>query len=525
MLESLVGVTMTYFYPLLLVLGMGGSLLLLGLGSFTGLRTLRKPVSAVWATALALLWSLAPSEGQWVLSVWRPTDVAGGLLVLDLQPAIWWLVLLLLVAAAGALWTSVAEQAGALPLTGVLLLILLTVTWLGVASGSLLMTLAMWTLFDVVWFLARLVGGADGERVVWASALNGAASLLLWSVSLLLLRDGDSGLWWLVRPSESARALLTLAAFLRIGFYPFQIVHAETLRRSRVHVFMSVLNPLMGVALLYRLISLPVAYGLPSWAIGWGCLSVLWSGLKSFSLLRRAALLPAGFGLLLAAVTGAIVTSDGDLLLVGVGVWVMSIALVLLSRRLERRAVPLVWPTLIAGAMLLGTPPSPLFGLYTAVLAAAPWGWRVAFLIGMVGLAASLLRGLVSPAEGRVRPAWPRLTLALVGGVVISLGGLVAIVLYRPVDPIQPLPLALWVFAVLGGGLLVRWGRDLQRMWIGGQPVIQLLDLQWLYRAAWQGSENLLGVLRVTAEVVEGSGSILWSVLVLLLILLILGGG
>jgi hypothetical protein len=143
----------------------------------------------------------------------------------------------------------------------------------------------------------------------------------------------------------------------------------------------------------------------------------------------------------------------------------------------------------------------------------------------MVGLAASLLRGLVSPAEGRVRPAWPRLTLALVGGVVISLGGLVAIVLYRPVDPIQPLPLALWVFAVLGGGLLVRWGRDLQRMWIGGQPVIQLLDLQWLYRAAWQGSENLLGVLRVTAEVVEGSGSILWSVLVLLLILLILGGG
>jgi hypothetical protein len=89
------------------------------------------------------------------------------------------------------------------------------------------MTLAMWTVFDVIWFLARLMGGADGERVVWASALNGGASLLLWAVSLLLLRDGDSGLWWLMRPSESVRALLLVAAYLRIGFYPFQIVHAR----------------------------------------------------------------------------------------------------------------------------------------------------------------------------------------------------------------------------------------------------------------------------------------------------------
>ena len=314
MLESLLGVTMTYFYPLMLYLGVGGSLVLLGIGSVPRLRALRKPISAVWVTSLALLWLMTPSAGRWVLSVWYPTDVVGGILVLDMQPSIWWAVAMLLAAAGGALWITAFERADDSTLVGVLLLLLLTATWLGLASGSVLMTLAMWTVFDVIWFLARLMGGSDGERVVWASALHGASSLLLWAVSLLLLRDGDSGLWWLMRPSESVRALLLVAAYLRIGFYPFQIVHTETLRRSRLHALMSVLNPLMGIALLYRLISLSEAYGLPNWAIGWSCLSVLWSGLKAFSLSRRAALLPSGFGLLLAAVTGAVVALDGDML-------------------------------------------------------------------------------------------------------------------------------------------------------------------------------------------------------------------
>jgi hypothetical protein len=407
----------------------------------------------------------------------------------------------------------------------VLLLLLLTVTWLCLASGSILMTLTMWTLFDVVWFLARLIGGADGERVVWASALNGGASLILWAVSLLLLRDGDSGLWWLMRPSESVRALLLVAACLRIGFYPFQIVHAETVRRSRLHAFISILNPLMGIALLYRLVLLPEAYGLPAWAIGWGCLSMLWSGLKALSLHPQTASLRSGFGLLLAVVTGAVVASDGEMLLIGTGVWLGAMALILISRRLAWRDPAFHWSTLGSVALLLGAPVSPLHTSYVSVLTTAPWGWRVAYAIGLACLFTSLCRGLSQHSAGRVRPPWTRLTVSVLGGTLLIVAVLMVTAFRLPVGAGSGVAFALWLATLLVSVGLARWGRRVRATWRRSQPLVQFLDLQWLYRAIWQGAQNLLSVVRVTAEVVEGSGSVLWSVLVLLLLLLILGGG
>ncbi|MCJ7548956.1 MAG: hypothetical protein MUQ30_04670, partial [Anaerolineae bacterium] len=59
--------------------------------------------------------------------------------------------------------------------------------------------------------------------------------------------------------------------------------------------------------------------------------------------------------------------------------------------------------------------------------------------------------------------------------------------------------------------------------WSEARPLLELLDLQWFYRSVWQGASNLLGVVRVTAEVVEGSGSVLWSVVILLLVLMVIG--
>ncbi|MCJ7550112.1 MAG: hypothetical protein MUQ30_10575, partial [Anaerolineae bacterium] len=187
---------MAYFYLVLLYLGCGSGLLLLSMSSIPRLAVMRKPLSAGAVTLVALVWALSPSAGRWVLSVWAPSSVTGGWLVLDMHPELWWSMLVILATFSGILWVTVGERVSDLALTGSLLLIYITVMWLALASGSLLLMLAMWACIDIIWFLGRITDTADGERVVWAAAIGGVASVLLWSVSLFLMVQGSSGLWW-----------------------------------------------------------------------------------------------------------------------------------------------------------------------------------------------------------------------------------------------------------------------------------------------------------------------------------------
>lgn len=513
---------MSYYYPLLLCLGSGGGLLLLAASAVSRLRALRRPLSAVWVTAMALVWVLSPAIARWVLSVWGPGRVAGGLLVLDIQPAVWWCVLLVLVAGAGILWSTVSEREGDIPLTGMLLVIALMVVWLGLASGSLLMLLTMWAVFDVIWFVARLVSGADQERVIWATALNGIASLVLWVASLFLLRSGDTELWWLARPSVSVLALLYVAGLIRVGFYPFQVVHMATPRASSPLALVSGLGPVMGVALLYRLASLPGGTGAPAWVIGWGCVSVLWSGIKALSLLGRRAVLSAGYGILLAAVTGALASSRPDLLTIGTGAWVVAAALLLVTR--PRRG-PLALPTLYAVVVLLGAPPSPLLGNITGVLSGrASTVGQIIYYTGLALVVAALFRGLQRRSPDlRDDAVAIRFAAPKVAGWALLVGILVAVSLRVSYSPLAGSAFGLWLGVVMAGAVLARWGNSAGLSWSKARPWVELLDLTWFFRATWQGAENALGVLRVAADVVEGSASVLWSVLILLLALLVIG--
>lgn len=524
MLESAPGTAMSYYYPLLLYLGSGGGLLLMAISAVPRLRVLRKPVSATWATALALTWGLSPTAGRWVLSVWSPGRVAGGLLVLDGHPALWWCALLVLTSAAGILWATVFERRDDLPLTGALLVIAVTVVWMGLMSGSLLMLLTIWGLFDVIWFVVRLISGADVERVIWASALNGVASLTLWVASLFLLRSGDTGLWWLMRPSPSVLTLLYVAALIRVGFYPFQVGHTEALRASLPLAFVSVLGPVMGVALLYRLIVLPGAAIAPSWVVGWGCLSVLWSGIKALSMQGRRAALAASYGILIAAITGGVAAQGGDLLTIAIGVWASAFALVIVHR--HRHGARFVWtlPTLFGVGVLLGIPPSPVFGLYLSALTLSPGPvWRLVYALGIALVSASLLRGTSLQPGAQHRTAGGQVRAIQFGGPLLIVAAVTAVLLCVGATPTASWTMALWLGAILAGAALARWGNAIRLSWGRGRPWIELFDLTWFYRAAWQGAENALGVLRVTAEVVEGSGSVLWSVLILLLALMVIG--
>jgi hypothetical protein len=514
---------MVYFFPLLVYLGMGGGVLLLGANAIPRLRFIRKPLTAAWMTLLTVAWIAAPTTGKWVVSVWAPISVTGGWLILDLSPDIWWSTLMFGAAVSGVLWVDLAARRVDLSVGGTLLLFLFTLTWLTLSAGSVLMTLALWAVFDVVWVVVRLVAGQEGERVVWAAAVQGIASVLLWTISLFLLREGTSGIWWLMRPSSPSLALLLIAGLMRVGFYPFQVVSTETLSRSHPLSLMSIVNPLMGIALLYRLISLPGVRVLPAWVITWGILSFLWLSIRALSLRGRHALVLAGHAALIAVVTGAVVVSNAALLLLGTGTWVACMALMIVAKRFERRDFYLVWPAAIAVCFLIGAPPSPLLSLYRGMFGVASWPLRIAAMLGVAATSAVLLRSTSGKTQGRVRPPRIHLLLSALVGSMLIVAVLIGAALRAELAFGDPTSLLLWLIALVLALLLAHLSSAVQRAFDRVRPLVELLDLQWFYGAIWEGSENMLGVLRATAEVVEGSGSVLWSVLILLLVLMVLG--
>jgi hypothetical protein len=172
----------------------------------------------------------------------------------------------------------------------------------------------------------------------------------------------------------------------------------------------------------------------------------------------------------------------------------------------------------------MGVPPSPLFRLYYGAVAAAPWVALPLYLVGVTTSVAALVVGSAARAEGRVTPPHPSQIISMSLGMVGLMATILVASFYSTVPSIEPIPFGLWGLAVVGGSLLVLGGRRLIAVWNRAHTLHELLDLDWFYRAVWQGANNMLGVVRVTADVVEGSGSVLWSALILLLVLMVASG-
>jgi hypothetical protein len=520
---------MAQILPLLLYTGLAGGILLLVVSSIPRLRFLRKPVNAGWLTLLAFLWLLLPQQGRWVPSLWAPGSVLGGQIMLDLTPAVWWLGLIVTLIFCGVAWFEVAERRDTPNLSGTVVLGILMLTWLTLMSGSLLTILAMWAVFDLVWGIAALMSGADGERVVFGMALHGIASLILWAASLFMLQSGVSELWWLMWPSEPMLILLLVAALMRIGFYPFQIVFPEGLGLTRSLSLVYFMGPVTGVALLYRLVMLPGLLHLPDWVTVWGVIALLWSGVIALIGHRQPTVAGACHALFIGLVTGACVIGSGALLLLVCGLWAAGGALLALGRGRDRRAIAWTWPVWLAVLFFLGTPPSLVGNVYGQLVEALPWTLRVALLLGASCIGTVFIQRVVPFARGAATPPamWQR--VAMIAGLGIVMAALVATVfLVEPLYGESQLPFSwlgygFWVLSVLGAGMLAYWAKPLRERTRYSQPVLEFIDLQWLYRSIWRGAEHLLSILRVAADVLEGSASLLWSLLILLLILLVVG--
>lgn len=511
-----------YFYSLWFYAGLGGALLLLGIASFARLRPLHKLLTTMWLTVMACLWLLAPAEGRWMFSVWSPATVVGGQVLLGMTPGIWWCGFTLTAVFAGAACVELVERRETSAMVGPLMLGVLMIVNVSLSADSLLTTLATWAVFDLLWSVVMLTTGAGGERVTLGLALHGISSIILWSVSLLLLSAGESGLWWLMWPSSPIVTLLLLAALLRMGFFPFQLVLPQRLGPTRTLSLTALTGPLLGVGLLYRLMMLPGFTRLPDWVLVWGAISVFWNGLMAWTARRRRITLRAWHATLLAGVTGACALGAAEGLLVAAAVWLAACALVIMARGRDRRAVAWSWPVIVALLFALGTPPSPLGPLYWGLLAELTWPGRLLLVVGGGLAAAVLLVESLPRAGGVAAPPWPWLKVGLLTG----LGGLVALLLAMPSFP-QMAPFSWLGLGLWGALLLVAAGAAYWRVWARPwrahlYPFLDFLDLEWFFHAMWRGMGNLLGVVRLSAEVIEGSGAMVWSLLIMLLVLLVI---
>jgi len=440
--------------------------------------------------------------------------------MMSMTPDVWTLGLALGLTFAGVVWVQVADGHTAFPLSGVVTVGTLLTTWLALTSGTLLTVLAAWTLFDLLWGAAGLIAINDGERVTFGWLLNGLASVILWMVILLLEREGGSTLWWLMVPSSPVETLLIVAAMLRISIYPFHISFPRRAGDIDPLFLISSMNPVLGLGLLYRVLSLSSVEALPGWMIAFGVVTLLWGGIQAWHSRSTDVPIRISYALLGVILIGAVTAEKAMLLLHGTAAWFAGWTLLWLSRPRSHSSVAWSWSGHMALLFLLGSPPSVLGTLYRTALAEQGWIVRAVLLLGFVLVSVALLRFGRQRTEAYVSPpwVWQKITLAL--GLALPLAVLFCCV---RLEPVPRLGMVLWAVGVVAAvGVVWRQkgrtvaGERLNALW-------SFMDFQWVHRSLWRGAEHVLGAVRVVAEVVEGSGAMLWSVLVILIVLLIRG--
>ncbi len=512
---------MTHLYPLLIYVGLLESFALLALELIPRLRPWRKVATAFSLTLLTLLWLALPMAGRWLLSGWSPSTILGGVILLEITPTLWALGFALGAALSSAAWCELVDPRPLLPMSGSLTLLALLAVWFALLGASLLTVLAAWATFDLLWAAVSLLSGADGERVTFGLAVQGLSSLILWSVFLLLERAGISVFWRLMWPTTPVLTLILVAATMRIGLYPFHVALTQPADVLHTVSLTALLGPTLGMGLLYQLLSLPTEATFPAWWLPWCILALVWLGLQAWLAHGRRAVVWAGYATLALTALGGTYLQNPNLLLAGVGVWFASSALLLLARNRSAAAPVWAWPAWFALLFLLGVPPSPVGTLYRTLLAELTWVWRIPLILGWLLSCATWLRETTPPAYADVRPPFPWQRAALFTGWLLPLLALLALIPGAPALSFSWLGLGLWI-VTLAAAAGLRFKAQLTRRWLRKlQPFWDALDGTWLYRAIWRGMEHILGGIGMIAEIIEGSGALLWSLLVLLIIFVV----
>jgi hypothetical protein len=544
--------------PLIPILALLAGALLVAIG--TWLRFRYAPVVQVFAAALGgialgLVGQALPQVV--VLFAWRPISLFGAPVVLSADGYAWALGLAMLALVLAASLRRLA-QPGELSLYPALMLAMSAAMLLVVQAANLLTLALTWGFLDVLYCTALLVreGQAANRRAELIIGLNGIATLSVWVAVIFLEQEGISPYWRLMTLSPAMRALLGLAAMLRLGLYPLYAWSSPEQDTTPQPVLLHLMPMVAGLTLWIRLASIQAIPVGDIW-VGAALAGAILMGLLAWvqpDVRRSIPYVAIGYaGLMVVAGSGAGLSAAS--LTQGVVAWLLVMYVLAASPPFDIQHLTLnvrvLWgaPALIAMAALLGLPATAgaayRMALHAGLSEMRLLWWGLAVLAETL-LAGAALRRALAPQPP---PAFERrlLLAAPVAGLVIATLPLVLLGVWPTAifgSPAHALgasgasTLSLgargwtgWLVPCLGMIALV----IVSRLLIGGVSVqsvfdrwgkaaSRVLDLSWLYDLALNSTRRAARLISSLAALMEGSAALIWMLLFIVLALLYLGG-
>jgi len=549
------------------LLGAGGILLLSFLFSRLDVKRgyLRVLVAALAIAIVFLLSGLAweSADGRKViLSSPYPSLLAETMVEMRWNAMLWPLGLALSVATAGLLLEAAGRDEETFRLASVLLMLLstgLAALW----SANPLTTMVCWALYDLAFALGRIVAGGRRQEAVRGLALGIGAGLLLW-VGMVVAESGIGTVQWaLMPPGGTKMTYWMLAALLRLSAYPLHLSFPRQIEADSPLVGALLLSPVLGWGLWIRL-ALASGRTVPGspWMVIPALLTFLGGSILGWTANSSRESRPwigmAANGAVLLATVWASLGVQGQageeavipIVVLGSVGWMLGTTALYVGAGLERgrilqaKTVLRSIPSLIISLSLLGVPATVGFVSESALMSQLGrpgwWGWSIAFFIGQVFLVAAVARWFLA-AGGVERGDRGLLGKIAHGGSLIGLVGALILVGVVPDDlllvsdssaPSLRSMLAapslagwlLWGGALLLGGVLAWLDRGFRpriSLWLDVVHDVVLLD--WGYDFLMGAFEQGFSLLRVVDNVLSGRGALLWSCIVLLMLILMMG--
>ncbi len=551
---------LTIILPLL---GAGGTL---GLALVPRVRPYTRYIAltAVSLTTALILTSRWMEPVVMIPSLWQPSLLFGATLKLQSDATVQPLALALALVTCSAALVELSRTLEPRPQLSATLLALLAAGLVALWAANILTLVISWAIYDLLQAAGHIAAGGSARTAIRGMILGSLATLLLWGGTLLSDGRAGSELWSLMTLGGAQLTLWVVAGILRLWMYPFHLSASDDLDTTPSLAAPLLLGPIVGWGLWLHLATASGGF-IPggTWVLTLAAVNLALGGFLAWSCESPSHILPwigmAATGVVLLA-AGLAGESAAAVIAAGSVAWALGVAVLFLKNGLgdglQRAALWWSIPSLVGALALLGVPLTLGFVIEATLIGGLTqgghMGWGGAFFFGNLFLVPSLARWLLMipppapPRSGEGSPPRPRReggrgVRTVARGVGLGLPALLLIVaglhpsLLVGDVPVPSLSLLfampglmgwlLWAVSLACGGVLA-WqeGALRPRIELLLSAIYDLLHLEWLYSAVAGALDRGVSVLRVADEVTGGAGALLWSWLLFLLLLLVLGG-
>jgi formate hydrogenlyase subunit 3/multisubunit Na+/H+ antiporter MnhD subunit len=477
-------------------------------------------------------------------SFWRPSVLFGSMLAFQISPD----VQPLAVALALVTFSAVLVQCTSteqIP-TEAAALGLVAAGFAALGSANVLTLVTSWAVYDLMETAGRTAAGNSGRSTVRGLVLNGLSTAFLWGGALVSDGGALTRVWSLIDLNEPHIALWAMAGILRLSAYPFHLSTPDELSRKAPAVVPLFMGPLIGWGFWLRIVSvnggtMPRLAWIPTLA----AITIVLGGFLAWTSVDRRRMLPwVGVSvtgtILLAACLSS--TAAPAVIVTGSVAWALGSAVLFLDTGSEEKLIWWQLPAWVGALVLIGLPLTLGFVAQATLAGQLVQGshleWGVAFFLGQLFLLPSLIRLLLPlRSDGTACQSWahdvargvglglPALLLIAAGIHPPLLSGAIEIPSLGKLFATPGLAgWLLWLVTLAVGSLLAWQDRNLRsRVAYLLSAGHDLLRLEWLYDLFAGAAERGLTILQATDDLIGGAGAVLWSLVLFLIVLLVLG--